>query len=295
MIGRVLTFSSPATLSLKYGQLVIALKDREETITRPIEDLGAVIIEHPMVHLSIPLLNALAAANVAVVFCNERFMPCSMLMPLTANSTLQESYRYQIEASQPTRKRLWKKIVEQKIRNQAAVLNRIGFDGNLLKPCYANVLSGDSDNREGAAARIYWRLLMGTSFVRLRDADDLPNTLLNYGYAILRAACVKSLLGSGLFPVFGLFHRNRYNPFPLADDIMEPYRPFVDLLVLELLQDGVEELSPPVKQRLVSLLHTDVRMNDQMRPLQSALTFTTASLLRALKDTQETITLPSLP
>jgi len=290
MIKQTLFFTNPVSLSLKLGQLVIKFKDIEETVTRPIEDIGVIVIENQQVHTTVPLLNALADNNTAVIFCDDRCMPKTMLMPLEANTTQQESYRYQVEASLPVKKRIWKEIIESKIRNQAAVLNLKGRDGNVLKPYYSNVLSGDSDNREGAAARIYWQQLFGSDFSRDRSGV-MPNPLLNYGYAILRAATARSLLGSGLFPAFGLFHRNRYNAFPLADDVMEPYRPFVDIAVSEL-YGSVASLTMEAKWFLAKVLVCDVEMCGQMRPLQVALSSTTASLVRALKDKSEHIVYP---
>lgn len=292
MIKQTLVFSTPVSLSLKYNQLVITFRDNGDTVTRPIEDIGIVMIENQQVQFTVPLLNALAANNVSVICCDQKGMPCTMLMPLEANSTQQESYRFQVEATQPTKKRIWKDIIECKIRNQAAMLERTGRNGNLLKPYYNNVLSGDSDNREGAAARVYWQQLYGPLFVRDRNGEQ-PNPLLNYGYAVIRAAVARALLSSGLFPAFGLFHRNRYNAFPLADDVMEPYRPFVDFAVNQLYDsDPNIQLAKDVKQHLVGVLFTDVDMDGQMRPLQIALSLTSASLVRALKDNKQHIVYP---
>ena len=293
MIKQTLFFTTPVSLSLKYNQIEIRYKDVEEVITRPIEDVGVVIVESQLVQFTVPLLNALADNNVAVVFCNAQCMPNTMLMPLESNAVQQEVYRLQTEVSLPTKKRIWKEIIEHKIRNQAVLLDLLGRDGNLLKPYYMNVLSGDSDNREGLAAKIYWQQMYGRSFNRSRNGES-PNSWLNYGYAILRAAVARALLGSGLFPAFGLFHRNRYNAFPLADDVMEPYRPFVDYAVYQLFEDSPEAcLDKEVKQQLVRVLFTDVKMKGQIRPLQVALSMTTASLVRALKDKKESIIYPS--
>lgn len=233
MIKQTLTFQNPASLSLRNKQLIIHLKDLDMEITRPIEDIGVIIVENPMVKLTIPLLNELTDYNVAVVFCDNQAMPKSMLMTLDGNATLQETHRSQLEATLPMKKQIWRQVVESKIKNQSALLKKLGKDGDVLKPYYSNVKSGDSDNREGVAARIYWKMLLGDEFRRERDGVS-PNAFLNYGYSILRAAVARSLLGSGLYPAFGVFHRNRYNAFPLADDMMEPYRPFVDELVYHL-------------------------------------------------------------
>ncbi|MCD8290102.1 MAG: type II CRISPR-associated endonuclease Cas1 [Prevotella sp.] len=293
MIKQTLFFTSPVFLSLKYNQIIIQLEKDEEVVTRPIEDVGVVIVENQMVRFTIPLLNALADNNVAVVFCDVKCMPNSMLMPLESNAIQQEVQRFQIEASLPTKKRIWKEIIESKIRNQAALLDILGLDGNALKPFYANVLSGDSDNREGLAAKVYWQQMYGLQFKRDRDGEGV-NSLLNYGYAILRAAVTRALLGSGLFPAFGLFHCNRYNAFPLADDVMEPYRPFVDYAVNQIVESNPNTcLDKYTKQTLVSVLTCDVKLNGQIRPLQIALSATTASLVRALKDNKEKIVYPT--
>ena len=293
MIKQTLIFSNPVSLSLKYNQLEITFKDTGEIITRPIEDIGIVMIENPMVHITIPLLNALANNNVGVVFCDNKFMPNSMLMPLETNTIQQEIYRTQFEASQPTKKRIWKDIIENKIRNQSVLLDKLGLDGNLLKPYYMNVLSGDSDNREGAAAKVYWKQIFGEQFIRNRNGSP-PNSLLNYGYTILRAAVSRALLGSGLFPAIGIFHRNRYNAFPLADDVMEPYRPFVDFAVKQIYDfSSNDELNKKNKEFLIRVLFSDVKIKKQIRPLQIALSITTASLTKAFKDKKENIVFPT--
>lgn len=293
MIKQTLFFSTPVSLSLKYNQIEISFKESEEIITRPIEDVGLVIIENPMVHITVPLLNALANSNVTVVFCDNKCMPNTMLMPLESNSIQQEVYRFQTEVTQPTKKRIWKEIIENKIRNQATLLDISGLDGSLLKPYYMNVLSGDSNNREGIAAKIYWQQIFGKEFIRKREGA-YPNTILNYGYTILRAAVTRALLGSGLFPAFGLFHRNRYNAFPLADDIMEPYRPFVDFAVKQIYDfSSHNEINKEIKQVLTQVLYTDVKIKKQIHPLQIALSITTASLVRALKDKKENIIYPT--
>jgi len=295
MIKQTLMFTSPVALSLKYGQLVVTSKENGDTLTRPIEDIGFVIIDNPMVSVTVPVLNELTENNVAVILCDKRQMPCSMLMPLEGNSTLQESYKYQLEASAPLKKQMWKQLIEAKIKNQAALLNRVGKSGDVLKPSYMNVKSGDADNREGAAARIYWTALFEDGFKRERDGDS-PNIFLNYGYAILRAAVARALVGSGLYPAFGIFHRNRYNAFPLADDVMEPYRPFVDEIVYSL-YSKVEtiELDKQTKGKLLRVLFADVKIGKQTRPLEVALSFTTSSMVKMFKGETSRLSLPSVP
>lgn len=294
MIKQTLMFTSPVCLSLKDGQMVITFKDNIDMVTRPIEDIGFVIVENPQVSISVPLLNELADNNVSVVFCDKKLMPKTMLMTLDGNTTQQESYRYQLDASAPTKKNVWKQLVECKIRNQALLLNKVGRNGDVLKQYYMNVKSGDTDNREGAAAREYWGRIFDEGFKRAREGLP-PNNLLNYGYTILRAAVARALIGSGLYPAFGVFHRNRYNAFPLADDVMEPYRPFVDEIVYHLYYDGaVSELDNQSKGKLLRVLFSDVKMGKVTRPLENALSLTTASLLRVYKGDADKLSLPKI-
>ena len=294
MIKQTLMFTSPVYLSLKDGQLVITFKDNKDTVTRPIEDIGFVIVENPMVSITVPLLNELADNNVSVVFCDKKQMPKTMLMTLEGNTTQQESYKYQLEASAPTKKNVWKQLVESKIRNQSLLLNKVRKNGDILKQYYMNVKSGDTDNREGAAAREYWSRLFDEGFKRDREGIP-PNNLLNYGYTVLRAAVSRALIGSGLYPAFGVFHRNRYNAFPLADDVMEPYRPFVDEIVHYLYyEDGVTELDNQSKSKLIRLLFSDVKIGKVTRPLENALSITTASLLKMFKGETDKLSLPSI-
>ena len=294
MLKRALFFSTPYCLNLRNGQMVIHTREAPDIQKSvPIEDIGFVILEEQQCSITLPLLNALSDNNVAVIFCDENRMPNAMLMNLDSNRTQGESYRTQIEASEPLKKGLWKQIVEAKIRNQAALLRKLGRDGDKLKPYYMNVKSADADNREGIAAKIYWSELFGTDFIRSREGSS-PNNLLNYGYTILRAAVTRSIMGSGLFPAFGIFHRNRYNAFPLADDLMEPYRPFVDELVYNLYSQGHEQLNKEVKSQLLRILFMDTRFDKVMRPLDVGLTFTSSSLVKCLAGTQKKIVYPIL-
>lgn len=294
MIKQTLVLTSPVALSLKYGQLVVKSRDSNEEITRPIEDIGFLVIDNPMISLTIPLLNELTANNVAIIFCDKKQMPQSLLLPLEGNTILQENHKYQFEASTPLKKQMWKQLVEAKIKNQAALLDKIGKGGATLKPFYSNVKSGDTDNREGAAARIYWTQLFEQGFKRERDGDS-PNHLLNYGYTILRAAVARALVGSGLYPAFGIFHRNRYNAFPLADDVMEPYRPFVDEIVYSLINASETiELDKQTKANILRLLFCDVRIGKVTRPLEIALSITTASLVKMFKGEAQKLSLPRL-
>lgn len=294
MLKKALFFSTPFCLSLRNNQMIINTKempDMQRSV--PIEDIGFVILEHQHTNITLPLLNALSDNNVAVIFCGNNLMPNAMLMNLDSNKTQGESYRAQIEASEPLKKGLWKQIVEAKIRNQAALLNKLGKNGERLKPYYTNVKSGDVDNREGVAAKIYWSELFGEDFIRTREGVE-PNNMLNYGYTLLRAAVARSLMGSGLFPAFGIFHRNRYNAFPLADDIMEPYRPYVDEIVFDLYANGERKLTKDVKSQLLRLLFTDTSFGKITRPLDVGLTMTSASLAKCFGGIQKKIAYPLL-
>ena len=265
----------------------------EEKRTIPIEDIGFVVLEHQQTSITLPLLNALSDNNVAVIICGKDYMPNAMLMNLDSNKTQGESFRAQIEASEPLKKGLWKQVVEAKIRNQAALLNKLGKDGDRLKPYYSNVKSGDSDNREGIAAKIYWNELFGDNFVRHREGIE-PNNLLNYGYTLLRAAVARALMGSGLLPALGIFHRNRYNAFPLADDIMEPYRPFVDEIVYHMYTNGVDRLDKDAKSQLLNILFVDTVFGKITRPLEVGLSTTTASLAKCYMGIGKKVSYPLL-
>ncbi len=293
MIKQTIFFSSPVNLSLKNCQMVISIKDCPEKVTRPIEDIGCIVLENQMISVTLPLLNELVKNNVAVVVCDGSFMPTSMLMSLDSNATQAESFKLQMSATEPCRKQAWKQIIEQKIRNQAALLDKTGKDGEALRPLYMNVKSGDTDNREGAAARIYWQRLFGADFRRERNGVA-PNAMLNYGYSILRAAVARALLGSGLLPNFGIFHKSRYNAFPLADDVMEPYRPYIDEIVHGIYEAGGMELTKEVKAEILRVLNCDVTVGQVRRPLQIALTFTAASLAKFYKGDVKKLALPTM-
>lgn len=293
MLKRTLFFGKPSRLSMKDKQLVIESREDASIHKVPIEDIGYVVLENQQISLSIPLLQEFMANNVAVIFCDATHMPNSMLLNLDGHHLQSELFRFQIDASEPLKKNLWKQTIEVKIRNQSALLDKSGKDGNLLKPFYCNVKSGDTDNREGAAARVYWTEMYGTDFTRDRYGS-WPNNLLNYAYIVLRAAVARALTGSGLLPTLGLFHHNRYNAFCLADDIMEPYRPFADEVVFRLFQAGYQELNTEVKTEILKILANDVCFEKNTRPLMVGLSQTTASLARCFTGEQKKIMYPEL-
>ena len=294
MLKQTLVFTNPFRLSLKNAQLVIASKEMpEETRTIPIEDIGMVIIENQMISISIPLLNELVDAGVAVVLCDKKGMPHAMLQNMDGNNLQGEFLRNQIEVGEVLRKQLWKQIVEAKIKNQSALLEKLHGKGAQLKPLYMNVKSGDSDNREGIAARLYWGALFGEDFVRNREESGI-NALLNYGYTVLRAATARALVSAGLTPSLGIFHHNRSNAFPLADDLMEPYRPFVDEVVYHLCEEGEMEINKETKVELIGVLTCDTFFAKVTRPLQIGLSITMASLAKCYAGKQKNLSLPSL-
>jgi len=254
MLKRTLFFSNPYHLSVKLQQLVIADKETGEVKQAPIEDLGFVVLDHREITFTQSAMNELAANNTAVVICNEKHMPASMMFHLDTHQVQNERFRAQVNASEPLKKQLWQQTVKAKIRNQAAMLKHSGQSDEALNRLATQVKSGDSTNEEAQAARRYWPGLFGKYFRRERFGMP-PNPSLNYAYAILRAAVARALCGSGLLPTLGIHHRNKYNAYCLADDIMEPYRPFVDLCVWQQMQlhDDYHKLNTARKAELLSV------------------------------------------
>jgi CRISPR-associated protein Cas1 len=301
MIKRTVAIGSPAKLSLQQKQLLMSKMDEtgakvERTI--PIEDIGAVVLENPRITITHALIAALLANNVALITCDERYHPTGMMLNLCGNTTQTESFRHQIEASQPLKKQLWQQVVQTKINNQAMVLSRFGGQAELLIKNARSVKSGDTDNREGVAAAYYWPRLFEKypGFVR-GHGSGYPNNLLNYGYAILRAVIARSLVGSGLIPTLGIFHHNRYNQYCLADDMMEPYRPFVDqvvALIVDVDNEQSDFLEKKHKEHLLTIPTLTVNMNGKNRPLMVAASETSASLARCFSGEQRKLVLPVL-
>lgn len=293
MLKRTLFFSSPYYLSLKDCQLVAQSKDQLTNKTIPVEDIGFIVLDHPQISFSMKLVEQLNANNVSLVFCDSKHMPSSMLLNLESHSLQSELFRAQINASEPLKKNLWKQTIEAKIRNQAAHLEKQGHKAHELRAYAKSVKSGDLENREGLAARIYWSRLIGQGFYRDRYGDP-PNHLLNYGYILLRSAVARALVGSGLLPTLGIHHHNKYNAFCLADDIMEPYRPFVDQLALAVYGDYPDELflNKEMKARMLSLMAGDVWLDGTKRPLMVALSQTTASLGRCFNGENRKVVYP---
>ena len=299
MIKKTLCFTNPAYLSLRNGQLVIQMPESnmgERTI--PIEDIGVVVLDNKRITITTGAMEALLENNAALVTCDSRSMPTGLLLPLYGNTLQNERFRFQLEASLPLRKQLWQQTIKQKIANQEVVLRtHTDSETRCMKAWVEDVRSGDADNIEARAAAYYWRNLFPEipNFVRGRE-EEPPNNLLNYGYAILRAVIARSLVGSGLLPTLGIHHHNRYNAYCLADDIMEPYRPYVDELVIKIIGNYkyYEVLNKELKAELLSIPVIDVNIDGKRSPLMIAATQTTASLYKCFSGELRKICYPQM-
>ena len=300
MIKRTLCFSSPGRLRLHLRQLIWQGEGegaREASI--PVEDIGLIIIESPLISISAALLQSLAEALVAVVLCDRQYLPASVLLPQTAHTRVGKLLRFQLALTEAQKRKLWQLIITAKIRNQAHVLAPYAPEAaEHLQSLAKQVKRGDDQNREAQAARLYFAAFpSGPTFHRERFGDKL-NAALNYGYALLRATVARALVASGLLPAIGLHHTNQYNHFPLADDLMEPYRPFVDQLVLAHLDAftsplDAPSLTPENKRLLLPFLTQDVCFGQAKRPLWNALLLTSASLARAMQGRTEELLFPT--
>lgn len=284
MLKRTLFFGSPGRLFLEHSLLAYETRnanDASEKRTFPLEDLGFIILESLQLAVTTACLNALAKENIAVVVCDHAHMPSAMLQPFSGNTLAQRHTEAQLRATEALKARLWRQTVKAKITNQAECLKRLGLPDRRLRVLAESVKAGDSDNAEAVAARYYFQQLTEPeAFSRCRDGIP-PNPALNYGYAILRAAVARALTGSGLLCVAGIHHSNQYNPFGLADDIMEPFRPFVDEMVFSSRDFfAVPELGKVQKAQLLQLLTADVISGTERRPLLNSISCTSASLVR---------------
>lgn len=310
MIKKTLCFSNPAYLSLKNSQLVIRLPEvescdnlsdsfkQQSERTIPIEDIGVVLLDNKRITITSSALEALIENNSAVITCDSKNMPIGLLLPLCGNTTQNERFRMQVDASLPLKKQLWQQTIKQKISNQAKILSiYTNADVGCMYAWADKVRSGDPDNLEARAAAYYWKNIFTdiSDFVRGRDGEP-PNNLLNYGYAILRAVVARSLVASGLLPTLGIHHHNRYNAYCLADDVMEPYRPYVDGLVLDImcLTNDYSELTKEIKIRLLSIPVLDTTIGGKKSPLMIATQHTTASLYKCFSGEQRRMVYPEL-
>ena len=306
MIKKTLCFSNPAYLSIRNKQLVIKLPEVENSsieqsqkdlhiVTRPIEDIGVIILDNKQITITSSTIEALLDNNCALITCDNKSMPVGLMLPLCGNTTQCERFSKQIEASIPLKKQLWQQTVQQKIMNQASILQSCKHEEvRCMRVWAADVRSGDPDNIEARAAAYYWRAMFSEiSFKRDRDGES-PNNLLNYGYAILRAVIARSLVASGLLPTLGIHHHNRYNAYCLADDIMEPYRPYIDRLVFNLYKNGARELTSEIKKELLGIPVIDVEIGGKRSPLMIASLQTTSSLFKCFDGERRKITFPEI-
>lgn len=296
MIKKTLYFGNPVYLSLRNAQLVIKLPEivkneslpdtfkQQSEIMKPIEDIGVVVLDNKQITITSGVLEALLENNSAVITCDSRSMPVGLMLPLYGNTTQNERFRYQLDASVPLKKQLWQQTIKMKINNQASVLQICKNEEVKCMRVWAdNVKSGDPENLEARAAAYYWKGMFADidGFTREREGIP-PNNLLNYGYAILRAVVARALVISGLLPTLGIHHHNRYNAYCLADDIMEPYRPYVDELVFGIVHNGANygELSKELKVQLLEIPTLEVKIGGKRSPLMVAVSQTTASLYK---------------
>ena len=305
MIKRTLYFGNPAYLSLKMKQIVIKMPQKndgdlpigEDVVkTIPIEDTGIVILDNKQITITQGLMEALLENNCALITCDSKRMPTGLMLPLAGNTIQTERFKSQIEASLPLKKQLWQQTIEAKISNQAAVLKYVTGElhNNMLKWA-GSVKSGDTENMEARAAVYYWKTIFDDEFFTRDNDSDGRNGLLNYGYAILRAIVARALVGAGLIPTLGIHHHNRYNAYCLADDIMEPYRPYVDKLVLDILEeDSCATISQIVKAKLLGLPVMEVIINEHRSPLMLAVSQTVSSLVKCYRGESRRLIYPEM-
>lgn len=295
MIKRTLYFGTPAYLKTENEQLVLTSTDTGELKTAPIEDIGMVVLDHQQITISQALIAKLLANNVAFITCDSTHHPSGLMLNLDGNTLQSQKFQAQVEASLPLKKQLWQQTVSAKLINQASMLESIRMPAKALLNWASEVKSGDSENHEAKAASFYWKRLF-PDFLEFRRErfGPPPNNLLNYGYAILRAVVARSLVGSGLLPTLGIFHKNQYNAYCLADDIMEPYRPFVDKIVVNIVRMNGKflELTPSMKKDLLGVPAMDVSLSGEKSPLMVAVQKTTASLSRCFEGKSRKILYP---
>ena len=292
MIKRVLCFENPARLSLKLAQMVVELQDVTRTL--PIEDIGVVILDHKQITITHALIDALLANNVAIVTSNDKHLPVGLMLPLDGNTLQSERFRAQIDASEPLKKQMWQQTIVAKILGQAHVLGTQLIEHNNMLKWAKDVRSGDPENMEARAAAFYWRNMFEKDAF-IRDPQGLPpNNLLNYGYSIVRAMMARALVGAGLLPTLGIHHHSRYDAYCLADDIMEPYRPFVDMKVLEMWKKGniTNDISSEQKRELLGVTTMDVSISGHRSPMMLAIQTTAQSVQKCFSGEARKIIYP---
>lgn len=294
MITRSIYIGNPAYLKLKDEQMyILEPSSRELKGKVPVEDLGLLMLDHFQITISHQLIQRMMGNNVVVVSCDAHHLPHGIMLPLYGHTEHSDRIKDQLDASEPLKKQLWKQTVECKIENQKEVLLKLGNYYEPMLEYQRNVKSGDITNMEGIAAQHYWKYLISLDFLRQRFGDS-PNHFFNFGYAVLRSIVARALVETGLLPVLGIFHKNKYNPYCLADDIMEPYRPFVDSLVMQWLMQNPdsEDLTKEFKAHLLKIATVDVLIDDKTRPLLVAVKTTASSLYKCYTGEKRLISYP---
>ena len=279
-------------MSLKLAQMVVELQDVTRTL--PIEDIGVVILDHKQITITHALIDALLANNVAIVTSNDKHLPVGLMLPLDGHTLQSERFRTQIDASEPLKKQMWQQTVVAKILRQAHVLGTQLIEHSNMLKWAKDVRSGDTDNMEARAAAFYWRNMFEKDAF-IRDPQGLPpNNLLNYGYSIVRAMMARALVGAGLLPTLGIHHHSRYDAYCLADDIMEPYRPFVDMKVLEMWKNGgiTSDISSEQKRQLLGVTTMDVNISGHRSPMMLAIQTTAQSVQKCFSGEARKIIYP---
>ena len=294
MIKRIVDISEQAYIHTKNQQLFI---DKEgKTVGRiPIEDLGVLILQHPAIVITQSTIVACQKSKAAIIFCNERHLPYSVILPISDGHTLhQKVLRMQVEAKKHLTKKIWKQVVQQKIVEQQRTLSLAGTDAAVLARLASKVKSGDAENHEAQAAQYYWPRLFGRSFRRDYEAAGV-NTLLNYGYAVVRALIARAIVAGGLHPAIGIHHHNQYNSLCLADDLMEPFRPWVDWLVYQIwIENKKTKIDKDTKQNMLRLLSESVQINKKTMPLMVACHYLIADFKRCLDGSITRLKYPAL-
>lgn len=298
MIKRTLFFVNPLYLSTQNERLSITEKNTGEITNLPFEDIGYIICDNKQIVFTQSVIQKCSQHNICIIFCDDSHLPNSMLLHLVTNNVQSQLFAKQISAKENFKKVLWQTTINAKINNQASLLKKYEIENATLLKLRDSIKKGDETNREAVASKYYWKNLFPKENIEKFKRDrygDTPNNFFNYGYAILRAAIAKGLSGSGLLPTLGIHHKNKYNHFCLADDIMEPYRPFVDELVLVwLLQNKNELLDIEFKKHILTLLTADVKLNDNIKPLSIAISSTTSSLAKSFNESKCLIQYPEL-
>jgi len=284
-------------LSAKLDQLIIQPFDQPKDAGRslPCEDIGVLLVDQPRTSYTHGALQALMKFGATVVICGRDHLPAGILLPVSGHTEMVCRLHEQVAVSKPTQKRLWQQIVKAKIRAQARNLNTDSVDHGRMIELIQEVRSGDPTNVEAQAARIYWSAWLkssGTQFRRRTEGHDPINAMLNYGYAIVRAAVARALVTAGLQPAWGIHHSNRSNAFCLADDLIEPLRPLIDRRVRQLHHQGRRELDQPTKAYLLDVLAMPIDIGDQTGPMMVSLHRTTASLIRCFQGLEKNLLLP---